>query len=395
MLQLADEDGINTFTSAYSEYGLVDLWLNVSDEHVQPIVDCGLATIPEETLQCGIPLGMFVLGDVIDDCLQNNPNRKLVLCKVALGRSLPTTSSTLSACPDAALPAGYHSLCLITEGDYATRESDNAEEELKLNHGITLGTFKHNFIIPNASLVLPTHYVSFTVEDSYRPNMDSSAVDLMPLLQVRPDVLNSAYREQITSVCDATLVAKMGSQNDLNKCVDESYHALWSELDSLATGLSNLEETLNESSGSVETFKAESFQKADDMRTSMVTYLAHSTQVSQYIKDSQFEINRLISDVQRLQELHHHLYQTLSKEQFLMCWRELDTMRNGMGNELNKILDDAPMHEHTMALTDQNKRIIGLRRKNLLRDELIERLAESLRMRGALKAEDEELISGF
>ena len=78
-----------------------------------------------------------------------------------------------------------------------------------------------------------------------------------------------------------------------------------------------------------------------------------------------------------------------------MCWRELDTMRNGMGNELNKILDDAPMHEHTMALTDQNKRIIGLRRKNLLRDELIERLAESLRMRGALKAEDEELISGF
>jgi hypothetical protein len=145
------------------EYNLVDLWLNIPDADVPRVVDSGLAAVREETLECGVPLGMFVLGEAIDAMLEGNPNCKLVLCKVALGRSLPTTCGTLHACPDAALPAGYHSLCLIVDG-----EGVPAEEAASLaeDRGIPLDHFKHNYIVPNAALVLPTHYASFNIEDS-------------------------------------------------------------------------------------------------------------------------------------------------------------------------------------------------------------------------------------
>jgi len=46
-----------------------------------------------------------------------------------------------------------------------------------------------------------------------------------------------------------------------------------------------------------------------------------------------------------------------------------------------------------MALTEKNKRIVGLRREAMLRDELIARLADLLQQKGGLTPEDEELIA--
>jgi hypothetical protein len=156
-----------------------------------------------------------------------------------------------------------------------------------------------------------------------------------------------------------------------------------------------LEETLEASSDSVQGFKVQSFAQADALRHHMVAYLSHSSQVAQCIKDEQFERNRVISDIQRLQELHLHLYEALAKDQFVTCWRELSQLQARLHTEIREMVAKPALHSQTMALTVPNQRLLGLRRKAMLRDDLIERLAASLRGRGALKPEDEELISGF
>jgi len=370
--ELVDADALAAFEEAYEDFGVVDLWLNVADDHVQNVIDGGLQSLGQQTLSCGVPLGMFVGGGDM---------QRFILCKVALGRSLPTTVESLTSCPDAPLPVGYHSLCVIPDGDIP----EDAASQL----GISMARFKHNYIVPNTSLVLPSHVVEFTVEET--SNTDADMFDTMSLLQVRPEILDDTYKEQIMSVCDPNVL----QQDNLALAVDQSYQALWSELEALSTGLCDLNDTLESSCGSVESFQEESLRKADEIRNNMVAYLDHSMQVTQYIKDSQFEMKRALSDSQRLQELHLHLHETMTKGQFVMCWSQLSTMRDTLQHEINIIAQQPSLHEQTMALTEQNKRIVGLRRKAMLRDGLIQRLAEHLQMRGALKPEDEALIVGF
>ena len=48
-----------------------------------------------------------------------------------------------------------------------------------------------------------------------------------------------------------------------------------------------------------------------------------------------------------------------------------------------------------MALTEKNKRILGLRREAMHQEAIIERLVDRLRERGALKPEDQELVAAL
>ena len=56
---------------------------------------------------------------------------------------------------------GYHSLCVITDGLECSEGSPEGEaEEGTSALPISLESFKHNYIVPNAALVLPTHSVA-------------------------------------------------------------------------------------------------------------------------------------------------------------------------------------------------------------------------------------------
>jgi len=277
--------------------------------------------------------------------------------------------------------------------------TDGLEEDPEYpdeDHPLSLGSFKHNYIVPNASLVLPTHTVDFALEDTHRAQVDP-AVDLMPLLSVKPESLDAQYREQALEVCDPALVQHVAdmSQGGLQRCLGESYQQLWQELESLSSGLRGLEDTLEASYDNVEQFKQGSLMQAEQLKDAMVGYLSHSTLVQQALNDEQFELNRLVSDTQRLQELHLHLRKSLTREQLVVVWPQLEMMRATLGMEVSVIVARAPLHDHTMALTTHNKRVVGLRREAMLRDQVIERLAESLRQRGLFNEDDEELISGF
>ena len=209
-------------------------------------------------------------------------------------------------------------------------------------------------------------------------------------------VLDESYREQALELCDPSLVQQAArSEEGLQRCLAESYRQLWSELDSLSAGLRGLEDTLEASYENVERFKSDSLQQAEEIKESMVGYLAHSSHAQQALKEEQFELNRLISDTQRLQELHLHLSQSLTKEQLVVIWPQLERMRASLGMEVSKLVARAPLHDQTMALTAHNKRVVGLRRQAMLRDDVIERLAEGLRRRGLFTEGDEELIAGF
>ena len=79
--ELADPASVEAFSRAYGEFGVVDLWLNVPDVEQPAVVHKGLLGLREETLACGVPLGMFVMGEVIEAGLAEGATRQLVLCK--------------------------------------------------------------------------------------------------------------------------------------------------------------------------------------------------------------------------------------------------------------------------------------------------------------------------
>ena len=212
----------------------------------------------------------------------------------------------------------------------------------------------------------------------------------MSLLQVRPDALDASYREQILSVCEPD-----ADPEDLAAAVENSCQALWSDLTSLREGLQDLSETVKTSCANVDAFQKSSLKQSDNLRQGMVNYLSHSMQVNQYVKDSQFKLKRAQSDIKRLQELHLHMQESLTQEQYVVSYRPLSTLKDNVLHECNTIIQQPLFHTKTMALTEKNKRLVGLRRKAMLRDQLIERLADCLRTRELLLPEDEELIAGF
>jgi len=374
--ELVSEAATEAFEQTYNDFIVVDLWLNVDDSVVSDVVEQGLDALGAEMLVTGVPLGMLTMGDT-----EYNTDRTMILCKAVLGRSLPTTIESIQSVPDAPLPPGYQSLCFISE---------ECEEACEV--GFAVGRFKHNFIVPNTALVLPTHCVQFTVEQVAPQSGQSSweTPSMMSMLQVRPEALDATYREQILSVCDPD-----SDLDNLSVAVEQSHEAMRCDLASLAEGLKDLKATLESSNQNVKIFKENSLQQSDNLRNSMVDYLAHSMQVNQYIRDSQFKMKRAQSDLKRLQELHLHMQNTLSPEQYVVSYKPLSTMKDNMLHEINTIVQQPLFHTKTMALTQKNKRIVGLRRKAMLRDDVIKRLAGCLRSRDMLKPEDEELISGF
>lgn len=197
---------------------------------------------------------------------------------------------------------------------------------------------------------------------------------------------------KILSVCDPLIVE---NEESLSAIVDQSYQAMWSEVNALGNGLAELSESFQSTSAVVDMFKEQSMQRAEKYKDDMVSYLTHSMQVNQDVHDCQFEVNRALSDIKRLQELCMYLQTSSSQEQFIALWNQMKAMRDNLVQEVSRLLSNPSVHENMMSLTEKNKRILGLRRKAIIRDELIQRLANSLKERGALKPEDEELITGF
>jgi len=373
--ELAKETDIAEFEDLYSEFGVTDLWLNIVDATlVEQVSKEGFATLGSEQLSFGIPLGTYLL-DHDEIC---GEGKQMILCKVAVGRSLPMTESSLNSLQEAPLPVGYHSFCIPP--------SDDAQRSTSTFGGIPLGVFEHSFLVPNTSFVVMTHVVGFDVKGD--PSMVIEAEPAMSLLQSHP-VLGNQYKDDILAVCDPAFQ----NSDDVAAAVDESFQQMWSDLNSLADSQGDLQENVKSFEESVEVFKEGALNRCKQIKMDTVGYQGHTLKVSQAMKDFRFEVNRALSDINRLQELFMYMKDTNSSLQLLSKWKDLCNLRNNLRTEVQQLLCTKPVHPYVMALTKKNKRIVGLRREAMLKDELIARLADLLQQKGALTPEDEELIA--
>ena len=107
--ELADTGSVEAFCTAYEAYGVLDLWLNVPDHEAPAVVTHGLLALREDTLACGVPLGMFVMGDLIEAGLEAGGPRKLILCKVSHARISDggTRGVPLTPCCVGCLPPSF------------------------------------------------------------------------------------------------------------------------------------------------------------------------------------------------------------------------------------------------------------------------------------------------
>ena len=108
--------------------------------------------------------------------------------------------------------------------------------------------FEQNFLVQNYALVLPTHLVTYDIsqesdESSAPPPLNGS----MSVVSLRPAALDDKHKEAILSVCDQVIRTKYCCQagcslrtvlqeavsragSNLSFAVDQSYQALWSEV---------------------------------------------------------------------------------------------------------------------------------------------------------------------
>merc|ERR1712166_222914 len=378
--ELASNNDVERFSQVYSDFTLSELWLNVNESTTDLVAMEGISTLSGKSFSgIGVPLGMYAREDF------PRTSCKLILCKVALGRSLPMAPDMISAMEDCMLPVGYHSL--------STMQAESSEGTL-VDSQIDFTRFEQNFLVQNYALVLPTHLVTYDIsqesdESSAPPPLNGS----MSVVSLRPAALDDKHKEAILSVCDQEAVSRAGS--NLSFAVDQSYQALWSEVFSLSNSLGSMKSKLTSCASNIEAFREASTQRADSVREDLVSYLAHSLQVEQAIHIRQFRAKRLMSDTKRLQDLYAWLRETSSRDGLLVSWSQLGEMRDATATEIDDLMAEPALHPQTMALTTTNKRLVALRREASLRDRLIEKLADCLRRKGALKEEDEELIAGF
>ena len=109
--------------------------------------------------------------------------------------------------------------------------------------------------------------------------------------------------------------------------------------------------------------------------------------------ETNFQQARFISDINRLQEYHCYTEETMPYWQFFNSWRHCAKMGEGTQANLAHLYERPALNQQAMSLTEKNKRIVGMRRELMHQDAGIERLMDRLRERGALRAEDEDLVS--
>jgi len=275
------------------------------------------------------------------------------------------------------LPVGYHSFCIPPQ--------DDSQRSSSTFGSIPLGVFEHSFLVPNSSFVLMTHLVTFEVKSEQALSKEPS----MSLFQSHPGVLGDQYKENILAVCDPAFQ----DQDDLTRAVDRSYEGMLRDVDTLADSQTDLQENLQAFQSRVEEFKQSTLDHCMQNKEETIAYQSHAMEVSQSTKDFRFEVNRTLSDIFRLQELYMNMRDSNSSVQLISNWTHLNTLSGNLKREAHQLCRSKAVHPHVMALTEKNKRIVGLRREAMLRDELIARLADLLQQKGGLTPEDEELIA--
>jgi len=382
MTELAMADDVAVFEDLYKDFSVTDLWLNVEgDQLVEDVSREGFEALGNEKLSFGIPLGCYLLDH--DDI--RGSGHQMVLCKAAIGRSLPMTEGSLNSLPEAPLPVGYHSLTIPPRDDGSRSTSTFGD--------IPLGVFEHSFVVPNKNFVLMTHIVTFDVKNT----PSTEAEPAMSLFANHPGMLTGQYSEDILAVCDQ---AYQG-EDDITHAVALSYEKMWADLNRMADKQGELQQNLEAFRESIEFYKEGALEHCQQVKADTVAYQGHTIEVHQMVKDFRFEVNRCLSDINRLMELYMHMKHTNSSIQLISKWRHLHNLCEKLKKEVARLCpkpdtpfdERPPVHPHAMALTESNKRIIGLRRECLLRDELISRLANMLQAKGALTPEDEELIA--
>ena len=287
------------------------------------------------------------------------------------------TEDSLNSLQEAPLPVGYHSFRIPPQ--------DNAERSLSTFGSIPLGVFEYAFLVPNSSFVLMTHLVTFEV----KPEEEFAEAPSMSLFQSHPSQLGDQFGKNILAVC----APEFQGATDIQDAVDQSFEQMWRKIQGLGDSQEQLQRNLMAFQECVEEFKQSAFEHCERHKEETIAYQAHAMEVTQATKDYKFEVNRCLSDIYRLQELYMNLKDTQSSMRMISNWANLQLLQVSRKREARQLANSKAVHPHVMGLTEKNKRIVGLRREAMFKDELISRLAKLLQQKGALTPEDEELIA--
>jgi len=334
-----------------------------------------------------VPLGMgklpylpFSLGSA----------QKVVLCKAAVGRMLPSCPGG-QLDPELALPTGYHSLYVpaLTDVDFPQLAPDIP------------AYWQDNYFIPNIYQVLITHLVTYTVQPE--PNLDlmytPRTLASMPAVVDECKFcgtgmpLDRFCRETGMAACmDCKTSGRYQDKDYSFDSVEELNEVMMSEIAGLAAQREPLSEQLAEFSDSCEQFKAGSNWRASGFKGDVVDYIKHYLKVGEAVGERQFDTMRNLSDMDRLQEFYCYNQQTAEKQKFINSWKNMEAMGESI-TARNDLLESMPQfHGQLMALEEKNRRIVGLRRELNHSNEVIQRLTRRLQDSRALSVEDEELI---
>jgi len=434
--QLVDVADFDQFCTTYKDFNVVDLWLYTED------VDC-LNNVAKQGLQAlgpqlsrGVPVGMYRIHD---PTTTPDTEQSLVLCKVALGRTLPmAVGGQLDATVQ--LPTGYHSL-------YVPADVEGDPHPLLAADG-TRAHFVDNYLVPNTNLVLPTHLISFqytaaepdsnaepgapskatTAGQCFRCNSalaavfctdcnrpycnrcsaqvcepaghDRVALDLMPAIV---DCCQSCgtgmpldryCRLCGVAVCmDCKMSGRHQGKEHIFTSVQESYTEMLDEVGELAAQIPSMASQLGQYEEVLEEFMLGSMWQVDNYKQDLISYSSHFLKVSQAIELRKFDVERIVSDFDRLLEFHCYEQQMCPKVNFVAQWEHIHTMSEAIKQRMHNLESNPDLNRFTMALTRKNQCIVGARRQVMYREQLIDRLATRLRERGVLTTEDEELIA--
>jgi len=230
-----------------------------------------------------------------------------------------------------------------------------------------------------------THLVTYEV----KPEEEYSEAPSMSLFQSHPSQLGDQFGKNILAVC----APEFQSSNDIQDAVDQSFEQMWRKIQGLGDSQEQLQRNLAGFQEAVEEFKQSAFDHCERHKEETIAFQSHSMEVNQATKDFKFEVNRALSDIYRLQELYLNLKDTQSSTQMISNWANIQLLQLSKKREARQLSGSKAVHPHVMGLTEKNKRIVGLRREAMFKDELISRLANLLQQKGALTPEDEELIA--
>eukprot|EP00658_Telonema_sp_P-2_P013866 TRINITY_DN15257_c0_g1_i2.p1 TRINITY_DN15257_c0_g1~~TRINITY_DN15257_c0_g1_i2.p1 ORF type:complete len:529 (-),score=112.94 TRINITY_DN15257_c0_g1_i2:213-1799(-) len=434
--QLVDIADFDQFCTVYADFNVVDLWLYLEDvTMLDKIGKQGLQALGPQ-LERGVPLGMYRVPDLLT---KTRSDHEMILCKVALGRTLPMAAGA-QLDSRIELPTGYHSLYIPADMDPLS------DDGAQLCDDATPAFFADNYLVKNINLVLPTHKINFSYHDpasthqlpgeepsklaaagqcvqcqvnmasffdltSNRPVCERCALQfqeagsLVPLDKMPAIVdccqscgtgmpLDRFCRLCGVAVCmDCKLSGRHQGKEHVFLSVEDSYQAMLSEVAELATTIPPVVSRLEEYEHTLENFMLDSMCQVDNFKQDLISYVSHHQQVGQALQLRRFDVDRIVSDFDRLLEFHYYEQQMCPKVQFVAQWEHMQAMCESIKQRISHLEQRPGFNRFTMALTQKNQAIVGARRQVLFRENVIERLADRLQERGCLTPEDEELIA--